>query len=181
MDYEAALRKHRKKLVADPGSLPVRLRVDRSGIERILPHREPFLLLDRLTGLDPEAGIIVGSRIVPEDDPVFRGHFPDHPVYPGVLELEMIGQVGLCLHYFLEGDTTEIAPDARPVAVRATRTIGAYYMEPVRPGDEVILIAQKLDYDGFFARILGQVVAGGKVSCVAASEGYLPEPDSDSL
>ena len=177
MDYDAVLRQHRKKPLARPEDLPVRLRTGREELQRILPHREPFLLVDELTGLDPREGLVAGSRTIASDDPVFRGHFPGFPVYPGVLEVEMIGQLGLCLHYFLETDRTEIAPDARPVQIRATRTIGAYYLEPLPPGAEVELIAKKLEYDGLFARIIGQVLLDGKVSCVAASEGFLVGDD----
>jgi 3-hydroxyacyl-[acyl-carrier-protein] dehydratase len=86
----------------------------------------------------------------------------------------MIGQLGLCLYYFLENERTDVASDAQPIQVRATRTIGAYYLESVPPGAEVILIAKRLDYDGLFARVMGQTVIGGKIGCVAAVEGYLP-------
>lgn len=151
----------------------MRLQIGRREIERILPHREPFLLLDRLTGIDLTAELITGTRTVCREDPVFEGHFPDSPVYPGVLELEMIGQLGLCLHYFLENQVTEIGPDARPVPIRATRTLGAYYLEPVLPGAEVTLIAKKLEFDGLFARVIGQAVAENKICCVAIGEGYL--------
>ena len=173
MNYEALLKQHRKKLLVQPQDVGVRLGIGREGIEQILPHREPFLLVDRLTGVDLELELITGSRTVRHDDPVFKGHFPDHPVYPGVLELEMIGQLGLCLHYFLENQVTEIVSGARPVPIRATRSLGAYYLEPVLPGTEVTLIAKKLDFDGFLARIIGQAVAEGKVCCVTISEGYL--------
>jgi 3-hydroxymyristoyl/3-hydroxydecanoyl-(acyl carrier protein) dehydratase len=151
----------------------VDLQIDRSDIKRILPHREPFLLLDRLTGVDLAGELITGSRTVAESDPVFAGHFPDYPVYPGVLELEMIGQLGLCLHYFLENQVTEISLEAKPVPIRATKTIGAYYLEPILPGAEVTLIARKLEFDGLFARIIGQALVEGKICCVAIGEGYL--------
>lgn len=173
MDYDALLKKHRKRLLISPEDVAFKLQIGRRDIERILPHRDPFLLLDRLTGIDLAGELITGTRTVRRDDPVFEGHFPESPVYPGVLELEMIGQLGLCLHYFLEHQVTEIGSDARPVPIRATRTLGAYYLEPVLPGAEVTLIAKKLEFDGFFARIIGQAVTAGKVCCVAIGEGYL--------
>jgi 3-hydroxyacyl-[acyl-carrier-protein] dehydratase len=173
LDYDVLLRKHRKRLLVDPEEVAVSLQLGRREIERILPHREPFLLLDHLTGIDLAAELITGTRSVSRDDPVFEGHFPDSPVYPGVLELEMIGQLGLCLHYFLENQVTEIGPDARPVPIRATRTLGAYYLEPILPGANVLLIAKKLEFDGFFARIIGQAVAENKICCVTIGEGYL--------
>ena len=95
MDYDALLKKHRKRLLISPEDVAFKLQIGRRDIERILPHRDPFLLLDRLTGIDLAGELITGTRTVRRDDPVFEGHFPESPVYPGVLELEMIGQLGL--------------------------------------------------------------------------------------
>ena len=73
----------------------------------------------------------------------------------------------------LENQVTEIGSDASPVLVRATRTLGAYYLEPIHPGATVNLIAKKLEFDGFLARIIGQAVVDNKICCVAVGEGYL--------
>ena len=54
--------------------------------------------------------------------------------------------------------------------VRATRIVGAHYLEPVLPGRHVVLFAKKLEYDEYFATVIGQVIADGKVACAAIGE-----------
>jgi len=169
VDYESLLRQHRRKpLFASDDLAP--LAWGRSEIKRILPHREPFLLVDRLTGVSLDAEAIAGARLISSDDPVFSGHFPDYPVYPGCLEVEMIGQLGLCLHYFLQSRSTSVPTVVQPLQVRATRILGAYYLAPVLPGREITLLAKKLEFDEYFATMIGQVVADGKVACAAIGE-----------
>ncbi len=169
MDHDALLRLNRKKpLIAIERLSP--LLWGRDDIKRILPHREPFLLVDRLTGVSFDEEAIAGSRFISPEDPIFAGHFPEYPVYPGCLEVEMIGQLGLCLHYFLQGRSTAVPTDVQPLRVRATRIVGAFYLEPVLPGREVALLAKKLEYDEYFATMIGQVIADGKVACVAIGE-----------
>ena len=169
MDRDSLLRLNRKKpLFAVDLLTPILW--GRGDIKRVLPHREPFLLVDKLTGVSFDEEAIAGSRFISSDDPIFAGHFPDYPVYPGCLEVEMIGQLGLCLHYFLESRSTAVPTEDRPMNVRATRIVGAHYLAPVLPGTEVTLLAKKLEYDEYFATMIGQVITDGKVACVAIGE-----------
>jgi 3-hydroxyacyl-[acyl-carrier-protein] dehydratase len=170
MDYEHILRSHRKKPLFDPQSLPVQLCCGKEEIKRIIPQREPVFLVDALMGVDLESGLIAGIRKIDPADPVFAGHFPDYPVYPGSYTLEMIGQLSLCMYYFLEGNTHSIEDHAKPVAARATRILGAYFLQPIPPGSEVTLLAKKIDYSGFLATAVGQAIVDNTVCCVSAGE-----------
>ena len=176
MDYQKLLKQNRRKpMTALPGieggSLVV-LSYGQDDIKKLIPHRDPFLFIDRLTGLDltEDQELIIGSRVIPKDDPVFKGHFPDFPVYPGSLQLEMSGQLGLCLTHFFLNKTDKIEDDANASPVRATKVLGALFLEPVYPGSEVTIISKKLEYDGYFGTVLSQVITDGKIACVSIAE-----------
>jgi len=170
VDYEAILKSLRKKILAPPGLLTGAWSYDRAAIASILPHREPFLLLDRLCGLDLEQAVLAASRRLAEADPVFQGHFPGSPVYPGTLQLEMIGQAGLCLYYFLNQQSRRIADPPRPLKVRATKIMGAQFLEPVLPGQEVEIVARKLAQDTCLGSVQGQVTCQGRICTTALCE-----------
>lgn len=138
------------------------------GLHRLLPHREPFLLIDEVTAVDHQARTIAGIRCVRGDDPVFTGHFPGDPVYPGVLLVEMVGQLALCLAPFL----TE---SAEPPRVRAVRILHALFLEAVRPEDRLTLFAAFIDDDGLTTYAAGQVYRGDLLCALAVQEVYFVE------
>jgi 3-hydroxyacyl-[acyl-carrier-protein] dehydratase len=169
MDYEQLLRQSRKKPVINLDDFD-RVNYSSADIKKIIPHREPFLLVDSITGVNLTIGALKGSRFISPDDPVFKGHFPGFPVYPGALQIEMTGQLGLCLHYFLSAKSKVIAGEVKARQVRATRVLGAHFLEPLLPGQEVILVAKKLEEEGYFGTIIGQTISNGKICCVCISE-----------
>ncbi len=137
-----------------------------AGLHRLLPHREPFLLLDEVTAVDRKARTIAGARRIHPADSVLAGHFPGDPVYPGVLLVEAMGQLGLCLAHFLTEE------DPAPPAVRIVRIHHAVFLEPVRPGDRLTLFAAWLEDDGLTAAAAGQVYKGETLCALAVQEVY---------
>ncbi|HZP49406.1 MAG TPA: 3-hydroxyacyl-ACP dehydratase FabZ family protein [Vicinamibacterales bacterium] len=148
------------------------LTIGRHGIERLLPHRDPFLLLDEITAVDLDARAIRGRRRIDPGDPVFRGHFPGRPVYPGVLQLEIIGQLGLCLLHFLAAGSTALDAGTRPRDTRAVRIQHAQFQEPVVPGDDLTLVCRAVDVNDFTALCAGQIWRGGTLCSFGFMEVY---------
>lgn len=162
-DPEQRVRQARRGPLFLAASLPHAVTFGRPEIERLLPHRGAMLLLDQLTHVDPDAGRLVGRRRIDVADPVFRGHFPDAPIYPGVLQVEMSGQLGLCLQHFLRAGAPVIPPDTTPAPVRLVRVRDASFVAEARPGDELELQAELVEDNGYTFTALGQVLRDGQV------------------
>lgn len=103
-------------------------------IQKIIPHRYPFLLLDRVTDIKIGEELI-GYKNVTIGDNVFQGHFPGHPIYPGVMILEGMAQAGGILAFKSMGDMTE--EEAAKKVVYFMSIDGAKFRNPVRPGDRL--------------------------------------------
>jgi 3-hydroxyacyl-[acyl-carrier-protein] dehydratase len=155
-----------------PPASAVGTSLGRREIERLLPHRDPFLLLDQVTEVDLTEQTIRGQRRIDPDDPVFRGHFPGHPVYPGVLQLEMIGQLALCLLYFLTSGSTRITAATVPRNVRAVKVHFAEFLSPVGPGDELSVICRAIRLDDFTGICAGQILRKETICSFGVSEVY---------
>jgi beta-hydroxyacyl-ACP dehydratase FabZ len=131
----------------------------------ILPHRYPFLLVDRIEELEPER--IVGIKNVTVNEPFFIGHFPDYPVMPGVLIVEAMAQVAGVL-------VLSQIPDRKNKLVLLAGVDGAKFRRPVRPGDqlriEMKLIKRKatLAKMNGTATVDGVLVAEAEMFCVLA-------------
>jgi beta-hydroxyacyl-ACP dehydratase FabZ len=130
-------------------------------IMKILPHRYPFLLVDRIVELDPPSRI-VGLKNVTMNEEFFQGHFPGAPVMPGVLILEAMAQVAGVLLY------GEISEEERgQKLIYFTGVENAKFRRPVVPGDqlrmEIEVVYRRANFGKVSARALveGKVVAEG--------------------
>jgi len=103
-------------------------------IQEILPHRYPFLLVDKVTDM-VEKENIVAYKNVSISEPVFQGHFPGHPIYPGVMILEGMAQAGGILAFKSMGDMTE--EEAANKVVYFMSIDKAKFRQPVKPGDRL--------------------------------------------
>ncbi len=104
-------------------------------IQKILPHRYPFLLLDRVTKLE-EGVSIEGYKNVSISEPVFQGHFPEHPIYPGVMIIEGMAQAGGVLAF--KSSSVDEQEDAKNKVVYFMSIDKAKFRSPVTPGDQLV-------------------------------------------
>ena len=139
--------------------------LDIDAIREILPHRYPFLLVDRIEELEAER--VVGIKNVTVNEPFFAGHFPDYPVMPGVLIIEAMAQVAGVL--VLSG-----IPDRKSKLVLLAGVDGAKFRKPVRPGDQLRMEMKILRSRASMAKVSGiatvdgTVVAEAEMLCVLA-------------
>lgn len=104
-------------------------------IQKILPHRYPFLLVDRITEL--QAGTYIeGFKNVSISEPVFQGHFPDHPIYPGVMIIEGMAQAGGVLAFKSMDNATQEEIENKVVYFMSIDK--AKFRAPVTPGDKLV-------------------------------------------
>jgi 3-hydroxyacyl-[acyl-carrier-protein] dehydratase len=102
-------------------------------IQEIIPHRYPFLLLDRVTDLVANE-LLIGYKNVTIGDQIFQGHFPGHPIYPGVMILEGMAQAGGILAFKSMDMTKE---EAANKVVYFMSIDKAKFRAPVKPGDQL--------------------------------------------
>lgn len=130
-------------------------------IDRILPHRAPFAFIDLIQKIDLENNSIEAMSYVSQNNPVFMGHFPNFPVYPGVYQIETMGQVGLCLAYFAKNKTYKIATNSQPINVVFTKVHHASFLKPIMPGNNLTVTAQIIEEDDFVGIVAAQILLNG--------------------
>ncbi len=128
-------------------------------IMKVLPHRYPFLLVDRVLEIEPNKRI-VGIKNVTINEPFFQGHFPGHPIMPGVLIIEAMAQVGGML---LMGNV----PDPQTKVVYFTSLNNVKWRRPVKPGDQLRFELDLLQVRGMVCKMRGVAKVDGEVVCEA--------------
>ena len=140
------------------------LPVDAATIRKLLPHRYPFLLVDRVTEFEPNKRVLAYKNIT-QNEPFFTGHFPEHPIMPGVLIVEALAQAG--------GLLTQLSHDGQTAGrmFYMVKVENARFTRMVVPGDRLELdvtlkrlIRNMALYSGI-ARVDGEQVACADVLC----------------
>ena len=152
----------RRNAMAVPRAMPVTDGgLDADGVMQILPHRFPFLMVDRIVSFESETKCI-GVKSVTINEPFFQGHFPGHPVMPGVMQVEAMAQVASILLFKLAKTTSRIGYFMSADDVK--------FRKPVFPGDTIFIHAE-------LTKSRGERLAKAKCHCVVndavVSEGEL--------
>lgn len=142
--------------------------LDTIDLQRILPHRYPFMMVDRLTKLPPEhlTQIVPGMQVagiknVTSNEPYFPGHFPENPIMPGVMIVECMAQVACAAGLMLRDNIGKLG--------LFTGIEEMKFRRQVVPGDTLLVEAEFLA----FRRSMGKVIAKATVDGVVAAEGIL--------
>ncbi|PWV98570.1 3-hydroxyacyl-[acyl-carrier-protein] dehydratase [Paenibacillus cellulosilyticus] len=127
-------------------------------IKRMIPHRYPFLLVDRVVTLEPGAKA-VGIKNVTINEPYFEGHFPEYPVMPGVLIVEALAQVG--------GIATFHADSSIPMIGLLAGIDNCRFKRQVKPGDQLTLTFEVTRMKGQIIKGKGTATVDGELACEA--------------
>jgi 3-hydroxyacyl-[acyl-carrier-protein] dehydratase len=141
--------------------------MEQAEIQALLPHRYPFLLVDRVMEIDPDRRI-VGVKNVTINEPFFQGHFPGRPVMPGVLILEAMAQVGALLAF------KSLGPAHNPV-VYLTGVDGAKFRKPVVPGDRLRFEIDVIKKRAPFWKMQGNAFVENELVCEAEMTAMVTE------
>jgi 3-hydroxyacyl-[acyl-carrier-protein] dehydratase len=135
-------------------------------IVKILPHRYPFLLVDRILEIDLEKGTIVGQKNLTINEAFFQGHFPEAPLMPGVLILEALAQTG--------GILVHLRDNRDKVAILLSVS-SAKFRHPVKPGDVLLLKASVVHLSSKGGKVSAQAYVNEKMVAEAEMSFALVE------
>ena len=129
-------------------------------IQKILPHRFPFLLIDRVTKIEKSVQI-EGYKNVTIGEHIFQGHFPDHPIYPGVMIIEGMAQAGGILAF--ESMSEDEKTDSQNKVVYFMSIDKAKFRSPVTPGDKLEYKLSVIKHKGAIWVLDGKAYVDGKL------------------
>jgi len=141
-------------------------------IQKILPHRYPFLLVDRVVSCD-KGERIEAYKNVSISEPVFEGHFPGHPIYPGVMIIEGMAQAGGILAFESMGAEDQEATEDKVVYFMSIDR--CKFRHPVRPGDRLIYKLEVLKHKGAIWVLQGKAYVDEKVVAEAELKAMIVE------
>jgi 3-hydroxyacyl-[acyl-carrier-protein] dehydratase len=147
---------------------------DISRIVEMIPHRYPMLMIDRVVDIVPDQSA-TGIKNVSINEPQFRGHFPNHPVMPGVMIVESMAQTAAVLVVYTLG------PDAEGKLVYFMSIDGARFRRPVVPGDAMRVEVVKVRNRGPVWKFQATAKVDGTVVAEAEFAAMIREDDGGSL
>ncbi len=134
--------------------------MDITEIMEVIPHRYPFLLVDKIIEFEPKKRI-VGIKNVTMNEPFFQGHFPGHPIFPGALLVEAMAQVGCILMF----KSFNISPEEYVVYFMGIDK--ARFRKPVKPGDTVRFVLEPKVIKKRMSKMKGEAFVGDDLVCDA--------------
>ncbi len=132
------------------------MKMTKKDIEAIIPHRDPFLLVDEIIDVEP-GKTIKGVKYVDGSEYYFKGHFPGNPIMPGVLQVETIAQVGAVAVLMLPENKNKLMLFAGIDKARFKRV--------VKPGDKLEIEVELTDFRRNIGKARGKATVGGEIAC----------------
>jgi 3-hydroxyacyl-[acyl-carrier-protein] dehydratase len=151
---------------ATPAAQPV---LDIDGIQKLIPHRQPFLLVDRVVAFEPSRKLVAWKGVT-MNEPFFAGHFPGKPVMPGVLILEALAQAAALLAMM------SLGPDEAGKLTYLMGIDSARFRRPVVPGDRLELHVEVTRQKGAVWKQQGTAVVDGQTVAEAEFMAMLVDP-----